>query len=103
MRWQTWAIAAGAIGITGGGFALRSKSLQDEWNRLRAEDGQHDFSALKSLESRGRTYAIVADVSFGVAAAAGIVAVIFAATGRESPRKLTVIVGPTSAGIAARF
>jgi len=96
-RWSTWAIAAGAIGAIGGGFAWRSKSLQDQWNRLRAEDGQHDYSSLQSIEHRGRTYAIAADISFGVAAAAGVVAVILAVTHRES--KITV--GP--AGVAGRF
>jgi hypothetical protein len=98
-RWQTWTIAGGAIAIAGGAFAWKTKSLQDEWNRLRAEDGQHDFSALQAIETRGRRYAIAADVSFGVAAAAGITAAILAITARDE----AIVVTPTTVGIAKRF
>ena len=102
-KWPTWAISAGALAAIGGGFAWRSKSLQDEWNRLRAEDNQHDFSSLQSIEHRGRTYAVAADISFGAAGAAAIVSLILLATSHEPKPIVGITPGSTTIGIGARF
>jgi hypothetical protein len=102
-RWPTWAISAGAIAAIGGGFAWRTKSLQDEWNRLRTEDNQHDYSSLQSIEHRGRTYAIAADVSFGAAGAAAVVALILLATEHEPKPIVGVMPGSATIGFGARF
>jgi hypothetical protein len=102
-KWPTWAISAGAIAAIGGGFAWHSKSLQDEWNRLRAEDNQHDFSSLQSIEHRGRTYAVAADISFGVAGAAAIVSLILLATSHEPKPIVGITPGAATFGFAARF
>jgi len=102
-KWPTWAISAGAIAAIGGGFAWRTKSLQDEWNRLRAEPDQHDFSSLQSIEHRGRTYAVAADISFGVAGAAAIVSLILLATDHQPKPIVGIAPGAATIGISATF
>jgi hypothetical protein len=99
-RWPTWAIAGGVALVAGGVSAWRFTVDQNEWNRLRGEDGTHDFSQLQALETRGRQWGIAADISFGVAGAAAIAGVAAWLTHRDEP---SVIVGPSSIGVAGRF
>ena len=99
-RWQTWAISGAVVAIGGGAFAYWSSSLQTEWNQQRSQDGLHDFSALKTIEDRGRRDAIAADVLFGVAGAAAITSLVLLAIGHDdSP----VIIGAGTVGVAGRF
>jgi hypothetical protein len=83
-RWPTWAIAtAGALAVAGA-CTWRFEAAQDDWNQLEAAGG-HDYTQLADIESRGRTWGIAADVGFGVAAAAGIAAIVVLAVHRDSP------------------
>lgn len=74
-RWQTWGILSGGAAVIGGLCAWRFQVAQDDWNEA-AQDGHHDYTQLRAIEQRGNRWAIGANVGFGVAAAAGVTAVI---------------------------
>ena len=97
-RAGTWAIAAGGALVIGGLCAWRFQVAQDDWDRL-SQDGNHDYTQLRAVEARGDHWGIAADVSFGVAAAAGVTTVILYVMHRPAP----VVVGPQYVGVAARF
>jgi hypothetical protein len=87
-RWTTWAIAtAGAIAIAGA-CSWRFEVAQDDWNQLEAAGG-HDYTQLADIESRGRAWGIAADVGFGVAAAAGIAAIVALAVHRAPDSRVS--------------
>jgi hypothetical protein len=77
-RWKVWTVIAGVALATGIVEGIRVGTAQDEWDQLRAEDGQHDFSELAAIEDRGRGRALTANVSFGLAAVAGALAIVCA-------------------------
>lgn len=95
-RWTTWAIATGGALVIAGTCAWRFESAQDQWNQLERAGG-HDYSELAAIQSRGRDWAIAADVGFGVAAAAGIAAIAVLALHREPPAAVS------AGGIAIAF
>lgn len=98
-RWSTWAAVAG-VSLAAGGFAAwRFTSAQAEFDDKRA-GGMTDFTDLQALEDRGKRWALVANVSFGVAAASTIASVIFFA---RRPSPVTVTATGTTVGIAGRF
>ena len=93
-----------ATGAASALFAWREQVAQDEWNTLRAQDGQHDYSQLVSVASRGQTYAIATDVGLGLASAAAIAAITLAITGRDAPHvTLTATRDDVAIGVAGRF
>jgi hypothetical protein len=81
-RWSVWAIATGGALAVAGACAWRFGIAQDQWNDLE-RDGNHDYSELASVEARGRDWAVAADLGFGVAAAAGVAAIVLLALHRE--------------------
>jgi len=97
-RASTWAVAAGGALVIGGLCAWRFQVAQDDWNRF-SQDGLHDYTQLRAVESRGDHWGLAADVSFGVAAAAGVTAAILYVRHRPGP----FVVGPQYVGVAARF
>ena len=101
-RWSTWAALGGVALATGGFAAWRFEVAQTDWNTLRAEDDQHDYSALQAVEQRSRHWALAANIGFGVAAAAAVTTAIVFAT-RPHASHLSVAVGPTGVGLAGRF
>lgn len=101
-RWPTWG-AVSVLALAGGGLcAWRFSVAQDEWNTLRAHDGQHDYSQLTAVEDRGRRWGIAADVGFGLAGAAAITAAILAVVHHGDDR-IAITAGARSLGVAARF
>jgi hypothetical protein len=99
-RWQTYAIVTG-VAVAGGALcAWRFQVAQDEWNTLRAEDGQHDYSQLVAVENRARGWAIGANVAIGVVAAGAIATTIAFVGGR---RRVAVVASPTALAIGGRF
>ncbi len=84
-RWKPWASVSALGLVVGGVFAWRLDAAQDEWNRLRAEPGAHDFSALVAVEDRGRRHALVANLAFGAAAASAIVAIVWGVRAAGEP------------------
>ena len=101
-RWSTWA-ALGGVALAAGGFsAWRFEVAQTDWNTLRAEDNQHDYSALQAVEQRSRHWALAANIGFGVAAAAAVTTAIVFAT-RPHASHVSVSIGATGVGLAGRF
>jgi hypothetical protein len=99
-RWQLWtSVGAGALAVAGVA-AWRFDVAQDDWNRLKGA-GSADYSELVTVEDRGRRWGLVANIGFGVAAAAGIAAALVYVTRPDEPRAL--IVTPTGVGVAGRF
>ena len=70
-RWTTWAAFTGVALAAGGVAAWRFDVAQDEFDDKR-KAGMTDFSDLRSIEDRGKRWALAANISFGVAAALGI-------------------------------
>lgn len=65
----------------GGLSAWRFQVAQDDWDAQRAA-GMTDFTDLQAIEDRGRRWGVVANISFGVTAAAGITAIVCAVVGK---------------------
>ena len=97
-RWQTWGIVAGGAAVVGGICAWRFTVAQDDWNRF-AQDGTHDYSELRAIQTRGEHWGLAADISFGVATAAGVTAAILYVTHRPAP----VIAGDRYVGVSLAF
>jgi hypothetical protein len=100
-RWPTWAAVTGVALAAGGFAAWRTGIAQDEWDRLRSEDGLHDFSELERVEDRGRRWAVIANVAFGASALAAATTIVFAVRGSE--RAPMVVAGPNGVAVRARF
>lgn len=107
-RWETWAIASGALAITGGVFAWRTAVAQDEFDRLRGESGVHTFAELEAVRRRGERHALVANVAFGAAAATAVIGAIVWVRGRDDDDRAVrlgaaIAPGHASVAISARF
>jgi tetratricopeptide (TPR) repeat protein len=113
--WVTGGVAVAAL-ITGTVFSFLALSEQSTWDDATAGDffvDQAQFDEAVAARDNGQTFALVADISFGVAIAAGAVAVVFAilgagddstdtAQGELGPQlTLTPWVDPRSGGGAA--
>lgn len=98
-RWQTWAIAGGALAATGGGFAWRTGVAQDEFDRLK-NDGA-TFGETEAVRRRGERHALTANVAFGAAAVTTVVSVVLAVRGRAGERVVvTAALAPDHAAVA---
>ncbi|MFN0248658.1 MAG: hypothetical protein ACKV2T_17345 [Kofleriaceae bacterium] len=96
-RWPTWAIVTGvALGVGGVG-AWRVKVAQDDFDRLRAEPEEHDFSELEAIERRGDRWALATNIAFGAAIVTTVVTAILVVRRGES-----AAVGVTATGSSAR-
>jgi hypothetical protein len=102
-RWQTWAIATGGTLALGSVFAWRVSVAQSEFDDLRDASPPADFSVLEAVEARGKRWALAANITFGVAAAAAIVTgVVYLRRDDESAVALTP--GPgVGLGLAGAF
>jgi hypothetical protein len=101
-RWSTWAIATGGALAVAGACAWRFGVAQDQWNDLE-RDGGHDYSELAAVEARGRDWALAADVGFGLAAAAGVTAIVLFAFHREPSAMPYVAATGQALGFAVAF
>lgn len=97
-RWSTWAAVSGTALVIGGLCAWRFQVAQDDWSTF-SQDGMHDYTQLRAIETRGEHWGLAADVGLGVAAAAGVTAAILYVTHRPAP----VVVGDRFVGVAGRF
>lgn len=101
-RWTTWAAVSG-VALAGAGLcAWRFSVAQDDWNRLHSEPGQHDYSELTAVESRGEHWALAANIGFGVAGAAALTAALLAVLHHDEARVALTASG-RSFGVAGRF
>lgn len=101
-RWQIWAGAAGALGAVGIVFGLKARSSQSELDDLNDQSGGHDFRDAKEVEDQLRRDALVANVSFVLAAGSGTAALLLWLRERRS-RRAGPVVTPTGSGAAVRF
>jgi len=97
-RWTTWAAVSGAALVVGGLCAWRFQVAQDDWNAF-SQDGMHDYTQLRAIETRGEHWGLAADVGFGVATVAGVTAAILYVTHRPTP----LVVGDRFVGVAGAF
>lgn len=95
-RWPFWATGT-ALALAAGGFcAWRLDSAQDQWD-ARKQAGA-DYGDLVALERRGKRWALAANISFGVATATTLVALVTAARGSHQTVILTA--EPDAVGFA---
>jgi hypothetical protein len=99
-RWPVWAGFTGLALVASGISAWRVSVAQDDWNQLKSETGQHDYSELRAVEDRGRAWALAANIGFGVAAAGAIVTVLVYV---RTPSRVAITAGPGTVGVAGRF
>ena len=97
-RWSSWAVVGGLAAIGASAFAWREHVAQADYDRDTSAGG-HDFSIVEPVETRGRTYAVCADVGFGIAAAAGITAIVLAIGDRDR----SIVVAPVTTEDGARL
>jgi hypothetical protein len=100
-RWQTWGIVAGGAAVLGGLCAWRFSIAQDDWNEA-SQDGRHDYTQLRAIEQRGDRWALGANVGFGVAAAAGVTAILLNVF-QAKPAAYPVIAGHRYVGVSLDF
>ncbi|MGE5185142.1 MAG: hypothetical protein ACM31C_23900 [Acidobacteriota bacterium] len=103
-RWPVWTAVAGVAAASGGFSAWRFSVAQDDWNRLAHDTAPHDYSQLRAIEDRGRSWALAANISFAVAGTAAIAAVIAGVVGFGGDDTTPAITaGPGTVGVAGRF
>lgn len=84
-RWPFWASGTAIALAAGGVCAWRFDTAQSEWKQLKNGLDAPEYAELQAIERRGRRWALAANISFGVAAASTIVAIITAARGSYAP------------------
>lgn len=103
-RWPTWAIATGVLAAAGGAGAWRVKVAQDEFDRLRDEAGEHDFSELEAVERRGDRWALATNIAVGAAIVTGVVTTVLLVRGGEPAAVGVTATGSGAAiGVSGRF
>ncbi len=94
------ASATGAFLVAGVVFGALTASAHDEYTAYYRD--QFDDPAVADLRGRGETYRALTNVSFGLAAAAGIATVVFATQMRaRRPSTVNLSFAPTPGGAAA--
>lgn len=97
-RWPTWAVVTGLALGAGGVAAWRMKVAQDEFDDLRTQ--APEFDDLHAIEQRGDRWALAANISFGVAAVAGVVTTVLYVKQREPSVLVGASAGSSSAAIS---
>jgi hypothetical protein len=100
-RWTTWAAVTGVALATGGVAAWRFRIAKDDFDT--ASDDGASYTRLRTIEDRADRWALVTNISLGVAAATAITSVIFFVRRPTTEPTVTVTAGPGSLGVAGRF
>ena len=100
-RWTVWTSAAVGLAAAAAFTARELDDAQDEWDRLRGEDGAHDFSELRRVERRGRAFATTTNVLLAATAVSGTIAAL--CIWRDLRATATVSHDGAGVGIAGRF
>jgi tetratricopeptide (TPR) repeat protein len=101
-RPSTWLVITGVALTSGALAAWRFDVDQRAWDELRASGGE--FTALESLEQRGRRWGLAANVSFAVALGAGVTTGFLWLRHRDEPRRAVLTLGPGAGlGVAGQF
>lgn len=99
-RWTTYGAAAAVFVAGGTYFGLSMRADQRELDRLHRDSTVHTYSEVEGVEERGRRNALLANLSFGAAAAAGITAAVLLGleTRDVEERRVTVNPAPVAGG-----
>jgi hypothetical protein len=97
IRWPVWTGLAVVAGGAGGFFAYQTRQTEDELTALNASSDMHTFDEAESVRERGERQALFANISFGVAGAAAIGAILAFAL---EPDRVEILPAPTSGGAA---
>ncbi len=101
------AAGIGSIAAFGGFSAWREHVAQDEWNQLNNDPMAHDYSQLRAVEDRGRSWALAANISFGVAGALTLIGALAWVSSHSGPPTgspvIAITAGPGTVGVAGRF
>lgn len=101
-RWTTWAAVTGVALATGGVAAWRFRTARDKFET--EQDRGASYTELRALEDRADRWALVTNISLGVAAATAITSVIcLVRRPSHSAPALTVTAGANSIGVVGRF
>lgn len=79
-KWWLWGGIAVIAGGVAGGFAYDARAQTDKLERLNADSSNHRFTEALAVEHRARRDVLIANIGFGVAGAAAIVATILVLT-----------------------
>jgi hypothetical protein len=104
-NWRTWAIVAGSVGIVGVGTGVVLSVLTQRTRQQVESDGRQGFYD-PSKDSRGRTYATLQWVGYGVGAAglltAAVVSFVGASAAQPAGRQsvaVAPVIGPGQGGV----
>jgi hypothetical protein len=100
-RWTTWAAITGVALASGGVAVWRFRVARDDFDSER--DNGATYSELRTIEDRADRWALVTNISLGVAAATAITSIIFFVRRPTTEPTVTVTAGPGSIGVAGRF
>jgi hypothetical protein len=97
-RWPFWATGTVVALAAGGVCAWRMDKAQSEFDRLKLTGVE--LAVLQDVEARGDRWALAANISFGVAAASTVIAIITAARGSHTTTIVTARADADSVGLA---
>ena len=95
-RWTVWAGVAVGVGALATYFGLEANSAFDEIERMHADSESYEYVAARSVEQRAERNALAANISFAVAGAAAITAVVLMWRSRSARR--STMIAPTGGG-----
>jgi len=103
-RWVLWTGAVTALFVASGiTFGVLAERTQDDIDRIAANSRQHTYSQLLAAKRRGDWEAIVANASFGAAAAGALVITTYYLVRFHRRTKARVIGVPAPAGAWLRL
>jgi hypothetical protein len=97
IRWPVWTGLAVVAGGAGGFFAYQTRQTEDELTALNASSDMHTFDEAESVRKRGERQALFTNISFGVAGAFALGAILSFAL---EPKRVEILPAPTSGGAA---
>lgn len=95
VRWPVWTGLAVVAGGAGGFFAYQTRQTEDELTALNASSDMHTFDEAEAVRKRGERQALFTNISFGVAGAATIGAILAFVL---EPDRVEILPAPTAGG-----
>jgi hypothetical protein len=101
-----WGGAAAAFAATGMGFGLAAHAKQSDLNSLNKQSPDHSYAEAHRLQERGELYALLTNISFAVAGACAVAAIVLLVRdlrGRAERRRAEAAPAPGGAALRLRF
>jgi hypothetical protein len=95
VRWPVWTGLAVVAGGAGGFFAYQTRQTEDELAALNASSDMHTFDEAETVRKRGERQAMFTNISFGVAGAFALGAILSFAL---EPKRVEIQPAPTAGG-----